>query len=273
MTTNMMRTAIGILGTLAVASTAHAQPTLLISQGDTFYRYQAGTTQAFHNIGDIINGMTTVPAGTTVGTLNGGAGAGDILALGQSTVYRVDNVLATPALTPIGARGGPNASPVFVGNRLFGIAGVAPQGSILVEWDPLTFTEVNRWTTGVFGGPGGIVAVPGQPNEFYYSEFNTDMLWHYRLSDTFSTPVAPTPNNDYVGLEMIGGTIYASYALPATGQFVLGTQALTGTFTQLAVLDNYGVGITGLAEIVPEPSTLMLLAPLAGSVLRRRSAA
>lgn len=254
----------------AMSAAGHAQPALLISQGTTLYRYQNGTTQVFPNVGDVINGMTNVPAGMTAGTLNGGATAGDILALGSNAIYRVDNVATTPTLTPIGTRGGPNASPVFIGNRLFGVAGVLPQGSVVVEWDPQTFAETNRWATGVFGGPGGMVAVPGQSDEFYYSEFNSDMLWHYRLGDTFSTPVCTTPNNDYVGMEMIGGVIYASYALPGTNQFVLGTQALNGTFSQLTVLDTYGAGITGLAEIVPEPSSLTLLAGLAALWLRRR---
>lgn len=245
-----------------------AQPGLIISQGTTIYRYQGGTVQS-SLVNDTINGMTNAPFGMTVGNMNGGASNGDVIALGSTAVYRVDNPATNPTLTQIGLRGGPNASPTFLNGRMFGVAGVLPQGSIIVEWDPVTFTEINRWSTGVFGGPGGLVAVPGTFDQFYYSEFNSDMIWHYRLGDTFSTPLCATPNNDYVGLEMIGGTIYASYALPATRQFVLGVQSLTGSFNQLAVLDTYHTGITGLAELVPAPGTAAMLA-LAGILAARR---
>lgn len=249
---------------------ALAQPDLMITQGTTMYRYQGGTVSAFPNIGDVISGMTNVPNGVTVGTMNGGASNGDILALGRNGVYRVDNPNGTPTLTQIGARGGPNASPVFVGGRLFGVAGVLPLGSTVFEWDPITFAQIGQWPTGIFGGPGGMVAVPGTLDEFYYSEFNNDMIYHYRLGDTFSTPVCTTPDNDYVGLEMVGGTIYASYALPATRQFVLGTQALDGTFAQLAVLDAYNDGITGLAQIIPAPGAFGLFVGGAACCVRRR---
>lgn len=248
---------------------AHAQPSLLISQGQNLYRYHGGIVTTFPFASpQTISGMTTVPSGVSVGTLNGGASAGDIIALGTATVFRVDNPLGTPTLTPIGTRGGTNASPVFVGGRLFGIGGELPHGSVLTEWDA-NFNQIGLWPTGVFGGPGGLVAKPGTLDEFYYAEFNNDAIYHYRLGDAFSTLVCSTPNNDYVGLEMVGGTIWASYALPGSGQFVLGTQSLTGTFNQVAVLDAYTVGITGLAEIVPTPGTGMLFA-LAGLVASKR---
>lgn len=253
-----------------LASTVAAQPSMLVSQGRNLYRYSGGTVTTFAGAStETINGMTNVPNGITVGNLNGGATSGDIIALGGATVFRVDNPMTTPTLTPIGSRGGPNASPVFLGGRLYGIAGVLPHGSELVEWDLTTFTEINWWATGVFGGPGGVVGVPGTTDEFYYSEFNNDAIYHYKRGDTFSTFVCSTPNNDYVGLEMVGGTIYASYALPGTGQLVLGTQSLTGVFNQLAVIDTYNVGITGLARIVPAPGTLALLGA-AGIVSTRR---
>lgn len=266
------RSTTSLLGAAFLAGSAFAQPSLLISQGTTLYRYHGGSVTTFPGAStENINGMTTVPSGVTVGTLNGGASGGDILALGQGTIFRVDNAMTTPTFTPIGSRGGANASPVFLNGRLFGIGGVLPHGSQLVEWDLSSFAEINWWATGVFGGPGGMVAKPGTTDEFYYSEFITDAIYHYKRGDAFSTFVCSTPNNDYVGLEMVGGTIWASYALPGTGQLVLGTQSLTGTFNQVAVLDAYTVGITGLVEIVPTPGTGMLLvfAGLAASKRRR----
>lgn len=266
-------TRITLLGALlAGAAIAEAQPSMLVSQGTHLYRYSGGTVTPFFGASpETINGMTSVPHGITVGTLNGGATSGDIIALGGATIFRVDNAMSTPTLTPIGSRGGPNASPVFLGGRLYGIGAALPHGSQLVEWDLATFAEITWWATGVFGGPGGIVAKPGTTDEFYYSEFNNDAIYHYKRGDAFSTLVCSTPNNDYVGLEMVGGTIWASYALPGTGQLVLGTQSLTGTFNQVAVIDTYGVGITGLARIVPVPGSAALLG-VAGllAVLRRR---
>lgn len=178
---------------------AQAQPSLLASQGRNLYRYHGGIVTSFPLASsENISGMTTVPTGITVGTLNGGAGAGDIIALGSATVFRVDNPLSTPTLIPIGIRGGTNASPVFVAGRLFGIGGELPHGSVLTEWDH-SFNQIGHWPTGVFGGPGGLVGKPGTTDEFYYAEFNNDAIYHYRLGDAFSTFVCSTPNNDYVG--------------------------------------------------------------------------
>jgi hypothetical protein len=257
-----------LLASILSTSAACASPTLIVSQGTTMYRYSNGATQSYL-VSDVISGMTNVPVGMTVGTLNGGASGGDILAVSNTAVYRVDNALTTPTLTQIGVPGGVNASPVFVGGRLFGIGGLLPYGSVVTEWNSTNFNQINVWPTGVFGGPGGMVGVPGTLDEFYYSEFNTDAIYHYKLGDTFSTYVCSTPNNDYVGLELVGNTIYASYALPGTGQFVLGTQALNGTFTQLVVLDTYQSGITGLAQIVPAPGSAAVLS-LGGLFARRR---
>lgn len=256
------------LATTLIQASASAGPTLLVSQGTTMYRYHNGTTQQY-TVSGVVSGMTNVPLGMTVGNMNGGAVGGDILAVGAGLVYRVDNPMGTPTLTQIGVAGGTSASPVFVGSRLFGIGGQLPQGSVLTEWNTSNFSQINLWATGVFGGPGGMVLKPGTTDEFYYSEFNNDAIYHYRLGDTFSTLVCSTPNNDYVGLEMVNGTIYASYALPGTQQFVLGTQALNGTFTQLAVLDTYHTGITGLARIVPTPAAGVVFG-LGGLLATRR---
>ncbi len=269
MSTDQTRNGLALLAaSLLAPAIAHAQPSMLISQGPNLYRYQGGTITAFPGVGENISGMTNVPHGITVGSMNGGASNGDILAIGTTHVFRVDNALTTPTLTVIGLRGGPNASPVFLGGRLYGIAGVLPHGSTLVEWDS-NFNQINWWATGIFDGPGGMVAVPGTTDEFYYSEFNNDAIYHYKRGDAFSTFVCSTPNNDYVGLEMVGSTIYASYALPGTGQLVLGTQSLTGAFHQLAVVDTYGIGITGLTRIIPSPGGLSLLG-LSGLVAARR---
>ena len=245
----------------SASQTCQAAPTFFVSQGSKLYRFQNTASVQTFTLSDTINGMTTVPAGMNVGNLNGGASDGDVLALGSTNVYRVDNALgASPVLTPVGVRGGINASPVFVGNRLFGIGGDLPAGSYLVEWDPANFSEINRWATGVFGGPGGLAYIGN--NDFLYQEFNTSTLWRYTLGSTSSTAVGPLPAHDYDALELYQGTLYTSMALrPAgSGNFVFGTLSQTdASFTQLGILDTYGVGITGLA-IVPEPATAISLA-------------
>ncbi len=241
--------------------TCQAAPTFFVTQGSTLYRFQNTASVQTFSLSDTINGMTTVPAGMNVGNLSGGASGGDVLALGTTNVYRLDNALsASPVLTPVGVRGGINASPVFVGNRLFGIGGDLPAGSYLVEWDPANFSEINRWATGVFGGPGGLAHIGN--NDFLYSEFLTSTLWRYTLGNTSSTAVGPLPAHDYDALELYQGTLYTSMALTPTGSgnFVFGTLSQTdASFTQLGILGTYGVGITGLA-IVPEPASAILWA-------------
>ena len=256
-----------------------AAPTFFVTQGTTLYRFQNTASVQTFPLSDTINGMTTVPAGMNVGNLNGGASGGDVLALGTTNVYRLDNALGTgPVLTQVGVRGGINASPVFVGNRLFGIGGDLPAGSYLVEWDPANFSEINRWATGVFGGPGGLAHIGN--NDFLYQEFNTSTLWRYTLGNTTSTAVGPLPAHDYNALELYQGTLYTSMALrPAgSGNFVVGTLGQTdASFTQLAILGTYGAGITGLA-IVPEPASAVsmatfLLAVFGGQGFNRRARA
>lgn len=265
-----MRLTVLVGAPLLAATPILAQPTFLITQGGEMYRYQSGVVQSYQ-FNDIIDGMTTVPAGMTVGNLNGGASGGDAIAIGQTTVYRVNDPLGIPSLTPIGTRSTPNASPVFVNGHLYGIGGDPTDGSIFVEWDLQNFTETLRETTGVFGGPGGMVHVPGTPDQFYYAEFNTSMLYRYtRGFPDVSTPVGTMPQFHYVGMEMYNGTIYCSLALPGTQEFVFGTLAVDGTFAQLALLDTYDIGITGLTWVIPSPSTLGLFVAAGVLTARRR---
>ncbi len=257
------------LAIAAITSPALADPTFLITQGSTLYRSQGGNVQQFV-IPDVVGGMTTVPVGLTVGNMNGGASAGDALVLGANGVYRLDDPFGTPYLTQIGNRGGVNASPVFVNGHLYGIGGVAGVGSVFVEWDTTDFHEISSTPTGVYGGPGGMVGVTGSPDEFLYAEFVTSTLWHYRIGDTFSTFAAPLPQFDYVGMERYNGDIYASFARPATHDFVFGTiDEKTGQFGLIRTLDAYDVGITGLTWIVPTPGSAGV-SGVAGLVLLRR---
>lgn len=249
-----IRTLLMILAFCAFGSAPlRAASTFLVTQGSTLYRFQSTSSVSTFVLSDGISGMTTVPAGMTVGNLNGGAVGGDVVARGQF-VYRIDDVLgAAPTLVPIGVPGGINASPVFVGNRLFGVGGALPDGSYIVEWDPADFHEINRWATGVFGGPGGLAHAGG--NDFVYTEFVSSTLWQYTLGNTSSTAVGTLPVHDYNALEAHGGSLYAVFALQpvGSGAVVFGTlNPANGSFTQLAALDTYNVALTGLA-VVEEP--------------------
>jgi len=265
---------------LAAAFAAHAQ-TFFVTQNTSnstskLYRFGTSVGVSTFNMGARVVGMTRVPAGYgVVGNMNGGAQAGNIIGFGNGGVYRLDNPFsANPSFAQIGSSTALCASPVFANGRLWGIGGDTPAGSYITEIDMTTFSEISREATGVMGGPGGMIHVGG--NTFGYVEFQTDNYYHYTLgSGNVSTTVGPTVNHDYAGLEAYGGTIYASFAIPAgaAGGPYMGFGTLdpnNGSYTELRNLDVYNLGQTGLA-VVPEPATLAVFGLGAlGAIVRRR---
>lgn len=253
----------------ALAPSANAQ-TFLITQGDTYYRYSAGTTQTY-TLANEITGLTTVPAGTTAGNQNGGAAPGDIFAVangdGGNIAYRLNNPLATPSLTQVGVMGGGgNNSPSFANGNLYGVL----LGVNFLEYNPTTLAANNTWNTGVFGGSGGLVHDSG--NTFMFVEALNDALYTYTIGGT-AAPIGPLGIDfDNSALESYQGTIYAALGRVDTGQLVLGTVSPnTGAFTAIDVIDTYRGGSLGLA-IVPAPASLTALALAGITALRRRRA-
>ncbi|MFG0260575.1 MAG: hypothetical protein ACF8LK_09515 [Phycisphaerales bacterium JB041] len=249
-----------------IAACAHAQ-TFLITQGDTYYRYSAGSLQTY-TLGNEITGLTTVPAGTTAGNQNGGAASGDVFAVangdGGNTAYRLNNPLATPSLTQVGVMGGGgNNSPCFANGKLYGVL----LGVNFLEYHPTTLAANNTWNTGVFGGSGGLVHDSG--NSFLFVEALNDALFAYTIGGTAADVGPLGVDFDNSALESYQSTIYAALGRVDTGQLVLGTVSRnTGAFTQIDVIDTYRGGSIGLA-VVPTPGTLALLS-LGGALAARR---
>ena len=241
----------------ALAPSASAQ-TFLITQGDTYYRYTAGTTQTY-TLANEITGLTTVPAGTTAGNQNGGAAPGDIFAVangdGGNIAYRLDNPLATPSLTQVGVMGGGgNNSPCFANGDLYGVL----LGVNFLEYNTTTLAANNTWNTGVFGGSGGLVHSGG--NSFHFVEGLNDALYSYMIGGTASQVGLLGIDIENSALESFQGTLYAALGRIDTGQLVLGTVSpTTGQFSQLDVIDTYRGESIGLA-VVPSPGSAMVLA-------------
>ncbi len=245
----------------AVTGTAQAQ-TFLITQGSTFYRYTAGTTQTFV-LPNPITGLTTVPTSMTAGNLNGGAGPGEILAVangdGGNLTYRLDTPLGTPSLTQVGVMGGGgNNSPCFANGQLYGVL----LGVNFLEYNSATLVANTTWNTGVFGGSGGLVHNGG--NNFLFVEGLNDAVYGYTIGSTASSVGPLGIDIENSSLEAYQGVIYAALGRVDTGQLVLGTiSATTGSFTQIDVIDSYRGESIGLA-VVPTPITL---APVAAASL------
>ncbi len=257
-----------ILILVAALTTSTDAQTFLITQGNTYYRYSAGTTQTY-TLGNQITGLTTVPAGTTAGNQNGGAGPGDIFAVangdGGNIAYRLDNPLATPSLTQVGVMGGGgNNSPCFANGTLYGVL----LGVNFLEYNPTTLVANNTWNTGVFGGSGGLVHQ--NANNFQFVEALNDSLYTYAIGGTATLVGSLGVDFDNSALEAYQGTIYAALGRVDTGQLVLGTVSPnTGAFTAIDVIDNYRGESIGLA-VVPAPASAALLG-VGGLLAARRT--
>jgi len=152
-----------MLSVLAAAQTTFftTQQTVTLPRFPWLYRFPEPRGVSIFTLSVGIAGMTTVPPGMTVGTMNGGAQGGDIICFGGA-VYRLDDAFgANPHLVQIGTTNSLGASPVFAGNRLFSLGAVAPGQVALTEMDPTTFTEIARELAGVPGQTGGSVLLSG----------------------------------------------------------------------------------------------------------------
>ena len=251
----------------ALSGTAQAQ-TFLITQGTTYYRYTAGSTQSY-TLPNAITGLTTVPAGMTTGNMNGGASSGDIFAVsngdGGNIAYRFDTPLGTPSLTQVGVMGGGgNNSPCFANGNLYGVL----LGVQFLEYNATTLVANNTWNTGVFGGSGGLVHAGG--NSFHFVEGLNDALYSYTIGGTASQVGLLGIDIENSALESFQGTIYAALGRIDTGQLVLGTVSpTTGLFSQIDVIDSYRGESIGLA-VVPAPGAAMALAMCGLAPIQRR---
>lgn len=262
-----MRTKTIILLLTAATGAAQAQ-TFLITQGNTYYRHAAGTTQTY-TLSNAITGLTTVPTGITAGNMNGGASPGSVFAVangdGGNLAYRLDSPLGTPSLTQVGVMGGGgNNSPCFANGLLYGVL----LGVNFLEYDPTTLAATNTWNTGIFGGSGGLVHTGG--SNFLFAEGLNDAVYSYTIGGTASAVGPLGIDVENTSLEAYQGTIYAAFGRVDTGQLVLGTvSASTGQFSQIDVIDTYRGESIGSA-VVPAPASMILLGLEGLTAVRRR---
>lgn len=240
------------------------------------YRFtQSGPIDTFM-LNVYVTGMTTVPQGVSIGNMNGGAHGGDVIASRAGLFYRLDDAFGTnPHLVQIGAGANlPNASPFFVGNRLFTVGAALPDGAYLSEFDTTNFSMISQEAMGVLGSANaGYI----QPNgKVWYLEHNFDRLYEYTPGTGISTQIGTLPNHDYSGWEAFNGKNYVMLGLNpgGTGRWVLGEIGSNGVYSQLRDIDLHNFnGQTGLtvATPVPEPGSLVAgVIGLAALVLRRR---
>lgn len=256
-----------------------AQPTFFATQNQggasQLYRFTlSGAIQTFATP-YLMTGMTTLPTGVTMGNMNGGAQGGDVVGSAGGNFYRLDQAFgANPTFVQITAGVALNASPFFVGNRLFATGAALPDGAYYVEIDPLTGNEISREAMGFLGSAGGGVMMPN--GDVWYEEHNLDRLMAHTPGTNTSLAIAGLPNFDYCGMERFGGVNYTILGLNpgGAGRWVLGQISDSGVYSQLRDIDlhvfNGQTGMT-VATPVPEPVTLLAFgAGLAGLVTRRR---
>ncbi len=260
-----------------------AQPTFFATQNQggasQLYRFTLNGSIDTFATSHLLAGMTTLPQGVSMGNMNGGAQGGDVVASSGGSFFRLDNAFgANPTFVQITAGAALNASPFFVGNRLFATGAALPDGAYFVEIDPLTGNEISREVMGFMGSAGGGVMMPN--GDVWYEEHNLDRLMAHTPGTNTSSVISGLPNFDYCGMERYNGVNYTMLGLNpgGSGRWVLGSISNSGVYSQLRDVDlhvfNGQTGFT-VATAVPEPASLLVvglgLAALARRLRRKPS--
>lgn len=245
---------------------ASAQPTFFATQnqGGASWLYRFTMSGAIETFGTpyLLTGMTTLPQGVAMGNMNGGAHGGDVVGSAGGAFYRLDDAFgANPNFVQITSGSALNASPFFVGNRLYATGAALPDGAYFVELDPTSGNEIHREAMGFLGSAGGAVMMPN--GDVWYEEHNLDRLMAHTPGTNTSSVISSLPNFDYCGMERYNGVNYTMLGLNpgGTGRWVLGAISDSGVYSQLRDIDlhvfNGQTGFT-VATPVPEPATMAI---------------
>lgn len=263
----------------ALACAGLAAPVLgtvqfLASDGTQLFRADStGVVQPAVTLTQPVQSLTFVPGGFSLP----GASGGDVIACrhgavaGQWAVYRVNDPFgAAPSLTQIGATTIGVGSLVFAGAELYAVNDT--QSPIRISrLNPLDFSVIQTWNTGIAGAGGGGLAWDPVGARFIISDDDLNRIVSWTPSGGVST-IGPAgfgfSNN---GIEFLNGTLYGALRPDSPGNVLrMGSFNLsTGAFTTMATATGITGGGTGFVAI-PTPAATLLLGAAALRGARRR---
>lgn len=259
-----MKISMTALAVAALAGSAIAQPTFLVSNGSTLYRTTlGGTTQTF-NLGDDIVGMAVASDGTIYAT-----SASANATSGLFELYTLDDAEGTPTLTLVSDQlASVYTALTFIGGDLYSSL---EGGQFLVNIDLNTFAETSVGATGVFNVGGA--AYDQNSDTLYWSSGIDDALYSIDYGTAASTLVGSLGIDvAQQGMDFyeFDGVLYHAVDNETTGRFELGTTSTTtGAYSFLQTIVNANLtGTTSLA-VIPTPASAALLG-LGGLLATRR---
>lgn len=257
---------------LAAPATATVQ--FLASDGANLFRADStGAVQAPVVLTQPVQSLTFVPGGFALP----GASGGDVIACrhgavaGSWGVYRVNDPFgAAPSLTQIGSTTFGVGSLVFAGAELYAVNDT--QSPLRVSrLNPLDFSVIQTWNTGIAGAGGGGIAWDPVGSRFIISDDDLNRIVSWTPAGGVST-IGPAgfgfSNN---GIEFLNGTLYGALRpdSPANvlrmGSFNLSTGAFTTMATATGITGN-GTGFVA----IPAPGAGLLLGAAALRWTRRK---
>jgi len=246
----------------ALAGSAFAQPTFLVTNGSTLYRSTGGTVETF-NLGDDIVGLAVADDGTIYASSSTASSTSGLFEL-----YTLDDAGGTPTLNLVTDQ----LSNVYTGISVIGdtIYSSRGGGPLLFAVDLNTFSETNLGNTGLPVGIGGS-AYRAADDTYFWSEGVDDLLYEVDRTTATATAIGSFGiDTGQQGLEFFEGQLYFATDNETTGRLEIGTlNQNSGAYSFLQVIDPVNVTGTVSLAVIPTPASGALLA-LGGLLATRR---